>query len=95
MITLGDGFDSLLCVNRSRTRNDNRVQVLLCEHIVVVLVYLDTFEVLLSPYSLRGVWSAYGDNLCSLCEIMEVDCMTFAYILVRISILPTLVVGGY
>lgn len=95
MITLGDGFDSLLCVNRSCTRNDNGIQVLLCEHIVVVLVYLDTFEVLLSPNSLCRVWSAYGDNLCSLCEIVEVDRMTFAYVLVRISILPMLIIGSY
>lgn len=80
MITLGNGFDSLLCVNRSCTRNDNGIQVLLCEHIVVVLVYLDTFKILLSPCSLCGVRCAYGDNLRSLCEIMEVDRMAFTYI---------------
>jgi hypothetical protein len=78
MKTFLDCFYSLLCMYGSDTRNDNRLQIGLFKHFVVVFKDLNFFKVLRSPFTLLGIRSARSYDICTSSELVEVDRMAFA-----------------
>lgn len=57
------------------------LEALMLEHLVVVLVDLDTprLEVLLGPVKFLGVWRKSSDKLCSWCAVKKVVGVTSAH----------------
>ena len=84
MVAFGDSFERLLGMDRGRTRNDDRVQVFLLEHVVKVGIYLDALEVGFGPSAFISVWCARRHYQCPLRQVVEVDSVPFSFSSVKI-----------
>ena len=81
MLASLNSLDRLRSVCCGDGRNNNSLQTLVLQHLVVVIVDLDTegHKVLLGPLGLLGVWCEGCDQLGLGCAVQEVEGVTGAH----------------